>query len=156
VTAVVTAGAAGATDVFSISGEVEGLYPGFHGTIGAQVTNTLDVPIHVHEVSGVATDSSAGCDPATLTIATAKTSLELAPGETGRVPLEVTMRADAGDACQGASFRLHFQGSSLAQDRDRGTLAFTGTDTATLMAAAVVVLAIGIALVRRTRTRSAP
>jgi hypothetical protein len=150
----VTAGTAGAADTFTITGEVDGLYPGFVGTLDTRVTNTLDVRILVDEVSGVVAGSD-GCDPSVLTITTAKTSLTLAPGESGTVPLEVRMRADAGDACQGATFGLRFTGSALAEDRPPRSLAFTGTDAAALAVVALVLVAMGVVLVRRTRAGSA-
>jgi hypothetical protein len=163
VLAVLTAGAAGAADAssttgdtFSITGDVDGVYPGFVGTLAARVTNTLDVSIQVRQVSGVAIDSSGGCDPAMLSITTAKTSLRLAPGETGQVPLAVRMRADADDRCQGASFTVRFDGTSLAQDRPPRALAFTGTEVSGLLAAAAVLLAAGLVVVRRTRTEQSP
>jgi hypothetical protein len=146
-----TAGAAGAADRFTITGEVDGLYPGFLGTLDAQVTNSLVVPVRVDEVSGVVTRSSRDCPAATLSITTAKTSLHLAPAETGRVPLAMSMRADAGDECQGATFTLRFSGTSLAQDRPPRSLAFTGAGTTSLVVLALVVLGIGFAFVRSTR-----
>jgi hypothetical protein len=149
------AGTAGAADTFAVSGEIDDLYPGYEGVLDARVTNTLDVRIHVDEVSGVVTGSD-GCDPSALTITTAKTSLDLAPGETGTVPLEVTMRSDAGDACQGASFSVQFHGSSAAQDRPARALAFTGADATALVGVALVLLVAGVVLVRRAREQDTP
>jgi hypothetical protein len=149
----VAASAAGAADTFTISGEVDGLYPGFRGALDAHVTNTLDVPIHVDEVSGVVIGSDT-CAPSMLTITTAQTSLDLRPGESGTVPLTVSMRADAGGACQGASFTVQFHGSSLAEDRPPRSLAFTGVDAMALAGLAVVLLVTGLGLVRTRNRRS--
>ena len=152
----VTAGAAGAVDTFRITGEVDGLYPGYRGALDAHVTNPLDVPIRVTALSARATASGGGCDPSTLTIDGTLTSLELAPGATGIVPLQVAMSSDAGDACQGASFSVLFRGSSLAQDRPPPSLAFTGDDVAALMVVALVLVGAGFVLVRRARPRVTP
>lgn len=146
VLAVITAGTAGATDTFSISGEIDGLYPGWHGVLEAHVTNTLDVPIRVEQVSGVVDGGSSGCTSSTITIIPTKTSLELAPGESGTVALDTAMRSDAGDECQGVSFPVRFTGTSLAQDRPPPSLAFTGGNIATLLGLALVALGAGFAL----------
>jgi hypothetical protein len=147
-----TMGTAGAADTFSIRGDVDGLYPGFDGTLDTQVTNTLDVPIRVMQVSGapVRVDPAA-CDPTFVAVETTHTSVDLAPGQSGVVPLHITMSAAAPDACQGASFRIVFRGTSLAQDRQDGTLAFTGHRTDVVVICGLTLLFVGLVFVRRGR-----
>jgi hypothetical protein len=145
-------GTAGAADTFLVQGELDGVYPGFDGTLDAKVTNTLDVAIHVEEVSGAPTSTGvSGCDPSELTIATMTTSIDLVPGESATVPMRIRMAANAPDACQGVTFALAFAGTSLAQDRAPGSLAFTGTDVGILVLIGAGLLLVGVAFVRRAR-----
>jgi hypothetical protein len=157
VLAATTAGTASAADTFSIAGEVDGLYPGFDGVLNATVTNSLDVAIHVQRVDTTVTSVDAtGCSAAFFGVDPATTSLDLAPGKSGVVPLTVHMDAAAPDACQGATFALTFQGTSSAQDRAANpsapiALAFTGTRTDVLAMTGITLLVIGILFVRRSR-----
>jgi hypothetical protein len=145
-------GTAGAADTFLVQGELDGVYPGFDGQLDATVTNTLDVAIRVERVSGTPTATGAsGCDPSALTVVTTTTALDLGPGESATVPMRVRMAASAPDECQGATFRLAFSGTSLAQDRTPGALAFTGTDLGSRVLVGAALLVVGVALARRAR-----
>jgi hypothetical protein len=157
VLAVSTAGTAGAADTFSVQGNLDGLYPGFDGTLPTQVVNTLDVAIHVERVSAsAATSDVVGCDPSVLHLTAMDPALDLAPGETGVVPLRTRMSMAAPDACQGAAFTVVFRARALAQDRPPSALAFTGTSTAVLVAAGWLLLLFGIACLMRARRSVRP
>jgi hypothetical protein len=145
-------GTASAADTFLIHGDVDGLYPGFDGILQAQVVNTLDVSIHVHEVSATPTAvNAAGCGLSLVHITSRDTALDLSPGQTALVPLHVRMSATTPDACQGAMFELTFRGTSLAQDRPPSSLAFTGGRTTLLVVSGLTMFVIGCIFVRRTR-----
>jgi hypothetical protein len=145
------ASTAGAVDTFAIQGELDGLYPGFSGVLNATVTNTLDVGIHVTRVdAAVAATNADGCAASSLSITpTMITSFDLAPGQSASVPLAAHMDAAAPDACQGATFALAFEATSLAQDRPPQALAFTGSNTDVLAITGLTMLMIGILFVRR-------
>jgi hypothetical protein len=146
-----TPGTASAADTFRIEGEVDGIYPGFDGVLPALVTNSLDVNVHVTEVSASAASEDPACPDIHVALTTAHPNIDLSPGETTMVPLRIQMTLAAPDACQGVVFDIAFQGTSVADDRTTGALAFTGAPTRAdiLAIVGVSLLALGILFVRR-------
>ena len=152
-----TMGTASAADTFAIHGELNDLYPGFDGTLQARVVNTLDVPIRVQQVSAAPTAvDGAGCDRSMLIITSSDLALDLEPGEAALVPLHARMSADAPDACQNVVFGVDVPGTSLAEDRSAGSLAYTGNRTDVLVVAGLTILLVGTAFARRARSRHLP
>jgi hypothetical protein len=67
--------------------------------------------------------------------------------------MDAASAADTPDACQGAVFALRFRGTSLAQDRPTGSLAYTGSGTDVLVATGLTMVLVGTAVTRRARSR---
>jgi hypothetical protein len=105
-----------AQDGFSIAGEVDGLYPGANATLEARVTNPHPFVIRVISTSATVFDASPACPASMLEIGDSEAIVEVPPGGTGTVPLDVRMSRDAPDACQGATWPLEFTGIAVGTD----------------------------------------
>jgi hypothetical protein len=109
----VSASSARAQDGFAISGEVDGLFPGADVTLDARVTNPHPFAIRVMSTSATVLDASEGCPASMLQVGDSQAPVEVPPGGTGIVPLDVRMSRNAPDACQGVTWPLRFTGTAI-------------------------------------------
>lgn len=114
---IMSAGASqGAPETFTISGEVDELFPGFDGTLPAQVSNPFDQPIRVMSLAGSVSDPAPGCTGSELTVADAAPDFVVADGATMTVPLHVALARSAPAECQGVTFEITFVGTAVGSD----------------------------------------
>jgi len=151
----VTAGALAAPaygqETFTITGAVEGLYPGATATLVAKVTNPHPFAIRVTSV-GATTVSGGACPPTMLTVTGSTTEVVIQPGATGDVPLTVHMDSTADDVCQGATFTLAFNGTAAeAAGASASGMPVTGIAIGGLVATGTALISIGLAVRRRAR-----
>lgn len=102
-----------ALDGFEIAGEIDGLYPGAEATLDARVSNPHPFGILVTSTTVTVLDASPACGASALEIGGLQAAFVVPPGGTGSVPLQVRMRLDAPDACQGATWPLAFVGTAI-------------------------------------------
>ena len=152
-----------------VTGEVDGLYPGAMKTLDARVTNPLPFTIRVTSLGASVGNASPGCLASMLEVDTSTTTVDVAPGATGTVPVRVRMDHSAPDACESVTFPLVFAATAVDTGFEptspngpiqtgSGSLAFTGTDIAKVLAVALALVALGVlargAARRRRRTAS--
>ena len=152
-----------------VTGEVDGLYPGVMKTLDARVTNPQPFTIRVTSVGASVGNASPGCLASMLEVDTSTTTVDVAPGATGTVPVRVRMDHSAPDACESVTFPLVFAATAVDTGFEptspngpiqtgSGSLAFTGTDIAKVLAVALALVALGVlargAARRRRRTAS--
>jgi hypothetical protein len=82
----------------------------------AQVTNPWDIGIEVTSVAVAVEDAGPGCPAAMLRFAPMTATVLVAPQTSGVVPVEVTMAAEATDACRGVSWPLEFTARAVGPD----------------------------------------
>jgi hypothetical protein len=159
-------------DEFTVSGDIDGLYPGAVTMMDAHVTNPWEVAIQVTSVVVDVSDAGPDCPASVLHFAASTGSVDVAPLSHAVVPVEVTMDASAGDACRGASWHLEFTARALGPEGDvrtasgpggstgpssdgPGAFAYTGSEIAAMVALGVALLLIGLLLnwARRHRQR---
>jgi hypothetical protein len=117
--------------VFVISGNVDGLYPGAQATLALRVHNPLDRSISVRTITIVADNANSGCAASKLAAGAGPTPLNsvytitLSPplvipkGQTVNGPqVPITLLKTAPDACQNATFLLHYGGTAVRADDD--------------------------------------
>ena len=148
----VDVGTARAADVepFSISGEIDGLYPGFVGTIPVVLRSESSRPLRVTQVRVRVSEAGPGCPATMLSVADTDLHLVLQPNGQTVVPMEVRMARTAPDSCRGATFALAFTG--VGDDiGEPSTLPRTGIDAvglamlgAALVAGGLIALRIGV------------
>jgi hypothetical protein len=96
--------------VFSISGDVAGLFPGAAVLLPLKVTNLKRFSITVTSIVTVVEKASASCSASTVQVAPFTGTLHLPPKGTATTTVVVMMHDDAPDACQGVHFAFHYQG----------------------------------------------
>jgi hypothetical protein len=144
-----------AEDGYEIAGEIDGLYPGAQATLEAQVTNPHAFAIRVISTTVTVLDASPACPASMLEIGDSQATVEIPPGETRTVPLDVRMSLSAPNACQGATWPLQFTGTAVGT----GASGLPGTsmiDPRSLSALVIIggaLLAVGILTVGRDRRR---
>lgn len=140
-----------ADDGFTISGEVDGLYPGVRATLEARVTNPHPFSIVVTSVTAVAADARASCPASMLEIEGTAEPVEVPARETAVVLLAVRMDRDAPDACQGATWPLTFRGQAFGDDGSGlpNTMVRPSGVLIGLVAIGTGLIGLGILLVRR-------
>jgi len=117
--------------VFVISGNVDGLYPGAAATLPLRVHNPLHRAISVNTITIVADNANAGCAASYLAAGSGPAPLNslytitLSPplviprGQTVDGPqVPITLLKTAPDACQNATFLLHYGGTASRADGD--------------------------------------
>lgn len=98
---------------FSIAGDVGGLFPGAVKPLSLLVSNPFPDPIRVVSLSTtVGTPDRAGCTATVLTVSGLGSPVDIPPGQSRPVGVDVTMAATAPDACQGARFPLTYSGTA--------------------------------------------
>jgi hypothetical protein len=96
---------------FLISGFVTGLYPGQTKPLVLKVRNPFSSPLTVTEIRIKVTQTNhAGCPATDLTATNFSGALLVPPGGQATTTVSVTMSGDAANACQGARFRMKYQG----------------------------------------------
>lgn len=144
-----------AQDTFGITGEVTGLYPGADATLDVRITNPQPFWIRVTSVAVRARDAGPGCPASMLELRDLHTVVNIPPGATGRLPLEIRMDAGAPDACQGASWTLEFTGSAVAPGANGlpSTSMSAARDVGVLVASVALFAAAGLLAGLRRRKR---
>jgi hypothetical protein len=140
---------------FEIAGEVDGLFPGADMTLDAEVTNPYPFAIRVISTTVTVLDASPACPASMLEIGDSHATVEVPPGGTGTVPLDVRMSLNAPDACQGATWPLEFTGTAVgtATSGLPGTSVIDPRDLAALVVIGAAMLAAGIVAISRDRRR---
>jgi hypothetical protein len=133
----------------TVQGEIDGLYPGFTGTLHAIVSNGFDRPVRVTQLDTTVLDARQSCPASMITVSRAAAEFEVAAGATATTPVTVHMDFAAPDACQGATWPLHFA-ASLVEVEGSG-LAGTGFDAGTMVIFGLALLAFGAITVRVAR-----
>lgn len=115
--------AAGQSQVFYISGNVSGLYPGSSSTLNLSVQNPLGSPMTINTITIVA-GSPPGCPSSNLVVAvtppwtlnntyTINLALYVPANSTVAGPsVPISLASGASDACSGASFPLMYGGTA--------------------------------------------
>jgi len=117
--------------VFVISGNLAGLYPGGSATLTLRVHNPLHKSIRVDTITIISGPANSGCPASNLAAGTGLTALNslytitLSPplvvpgGQSADGPqVSITLLKGAPDACQSATFLLLYGGSATAADGD--------------------------------------
>jgi len=99
--------------LFRVRGKVTGLFPGRRITLRARLRNPYDFPIVARRVRATVTSPVPGCPKTAVKVRRWKGRRLLRPHAARRVPLRVTMRRAAPDACQGVRFTLSFTGKAV-------------------------------------------
>jgi hypothetical protein len=118
-------------EVFVISGNVDGLFPGGTAALPLRIHNPLTSSIRVDTLTLIAGAANAGCAPANLAAGpglaplnnvytiTLSPPLVIPKGRTvGGPQLPITLRPSAPDACQNATFPLVYGGTAVRADDD--------------------------------------
>jgi hypothetical protein len=116
--------AAGQSQVFYISGNVSGLYPGSASTLNLFVQNPLGQPMTVNTITLVAGNANSSCPASMLVVATnppvplntsytINVSLSIPANTTLAGPVvPVSLATGAPDACAGTAFPLVYGGTA--------------------------------------------
>ena len=98
---------------FSITGKVEGLYPGGHVPLAVRIKNPYSSALRVRSISIRIDPSGHPCPVGNLRITPFRGSL-LVPRHASRtLDLDATLRLGAPLACQGVVFPLRFYGRAV-------------------------------------------
>lgn len=104
----------GHEDRFSISGGVNGLYPGASLPLVLTITNPAAFPIVVTSVStSVGSPAATGCASTNLTVTQFSGRLSVPARSAATLTLTATLSHAAPDACQGAVFPLTYSGTAV-------------------------------------------
>lgn len=99
---------------FTISGAVDGVFPGRTSQLRLTVRNTTERKrLRVVSLTVAVGDAAPGCDAGQLTIGPFSGSIKLRRRQAKTVTLPATLARNAPDACQGASFPLTFGGRAV-------------------------------------------
>jgi len=160
--------AAAAGPDFTLSGSVDGLYPGSTVELAVVVQNPQPFRLEVNTADVSVGDASSACNAANLVAQGFAGSVEVNPNATAAVPVELHLLDTAPDSCQGAAFPLTFRATGLLDAPSPspagpfGMLPFTGLGSATSLLAAggLCLLLVGLALLSgshaRRRRRTVP
>lgn len=108
---------------FTITGTVDGLYPGGSRTLELVVTNPAPFAVVVGELSVDVDDAGPDCLESQLTVPPLVEPVTVPASGTATVRLPATLGETAPDACQGATFPLTYQGTaSRQQQRSAGAM----------------------------------
>ncbi len=144
-----------AQDAFAITGAVDGLYPGADMTLDVRITNPHPFWIRVTSVAVTARDAGPACPASVLELRDSQAAVDIPPGATGRLPLEIRMDPGAPDACQGATWTLEFTGNAVAAGASGlpSTSMRTARDLGLLVASVALFAAAGLLASLRRRKR---
>lgn len=149
---------------FTVTGEVDGLFPGSSAALPVLITNPQAFAIHVTSSGVTVGDANPACPATLLTVDGATTmSGDVAPGATATIPLVIQVDRATPDACQGATWQLQFLATATdtgagaatsAAGPSRSSLAFTGTTISALVGVALALVLVGAAIRRAVRRRA--
>jgi hypothetical protein len=100
-------------DSFSISGGVAGLYPGAVLPLELTVRNRWDFTIRVRTIVVTVTGAASSCATGVLSVSSFSGGVFVHPGQSVEETVWATMAPSAPNACQGASFTLHYNGTAV-------------------------------------------
>ena len=102
---------------FRITGRVVGLHPGMHKMLLLRLKNLNPTPIRVVSVRVRVRSTAAACPSNVVHVGRLKrrANVTVKARRVRKVSLPVSMLISAPDACQGARFRLRYQGKALKQ-----------------------------------------
>ena len=95
---------------FKLSGHVTGLYPGQRKRLVIVVRNRGSRPLRVRAVTTRVRDAGGACKARNLRVTAFHGALRVAGHGWRSLVVRASMRADSPTACQGAVFRLAFDG----------------------------------------------
>lgn len=95
---------------FSLAGHVDGLLPGEHRLLVITTRNRGRTPLLVRSIVTKVHDASPKCTGGNLHVARFRGRLRLKSRGSRRIVVSVWMSPASPSACQGATFRLSFQG----------------------------------------------
>jgi hypothetical protein len=95
---------------FTLSGHVSGILPGEQRQLAITARNRGRTPLLVRSVVTHVHDPSTACSGANLQVSKFRGRLRLGARESRRIVVSVSMSTASPSACQGAVFRLSFQG----------------------------------------------
>jgi len=107
-----TSRARGGGHGFTISGHIKKLYPGKSTKLVTTVRNPNGAPIRVKSIKAKVT-GVAGCTADRLKIKPFKGNRYVGPGHTLKVKLQIKLRPNAPNGCQGARLRLTYIGKAM-------------------------------------------
>ncbi len=160
------AAAHAADEQFTLTTAYSGLYPNADVSVPVTVHNPHGYELAVHAAGVTVGDAGPACPAANLEASSFAGDVVAPPHGDATIPIRMHMPASAPDACQGATFPLHFtaSGEPLGPDADgsgsasTGGFAFTGAEswTMTLVGAAALVAGLALIGVRRRRPSGTP
>lgn len=105
-------GAAGpyTATMFTISGNVRGLYPSKTRSLVLTVTNRLRSSITVRSITTSVSNATASCTSGNVAVTKFSGSLVVAAGKTAETTVYATMAKSAPNVCQGKKFPFHYAG----------------------------------------------
>ena len=95
---------------FTLSGHVSGILPGEQRQLVITARNRGRTPLLVRSVVTHVHDPSTACSGENLQVSKFRGRLRLGARESRRIAVSVSMSTATPSACQGAVFRLSFQG----------------------------------------------
>jgi hypothetical protein len=101
------------TSGLRVVGHVDGLYPGAQAKLAAKVKNPNAFPVVLRSLRAKVMTAAPGCGPESLSVGRYRGHRTIAAHRARRVLLGVEMVADAGGACQGATFPLRFMAKAV-------------------------------------------
>lgn len=100
----------------TVSGDIDGLFPGADLTIPVRITNPYRFAIRVASVDVDVANASPSCPGSVLTTGTPLVGSSIAGAGSAVIEVPVAMSSGAPDACQGAVFALSYTATAT---RDR-------------------------------------
>ena len=107
--------AAASVQRFNLSGSVDGLFPGFSGSVDVLVTNPQRKTLTVTRVVAKVSSPSVGCPASSVTVGAFEGSLKIKRKRSDHVALPIAMSPSAPDACQSLTFVLKYTGTGRYQ-----------------------------------------
>jgi hypothetical protein len=146
--------AAAAGSDFTLTGSVDGLYPGRTMDLAVVVQNVQPFRLTVNTADVGVGDASSACHASNLVAQGFAGAVVVAPNRTATVPVKLQLLDTAPDSCQAASFPLTFHATGLLDAPTRrptghaGMLAFTGLGWAAsaMAVGGLVLLIVGLGI----------
>jgi hypothetical protein len=175
---ILATGAASKGKPFSITGDVDDLYPGLRTLLNVQIANPNNSPLTVRSIDVAVEDSDViGCGPEWISPGRDVRISALVPAKsTAHLSFPVRMLGNAPVACQGATWTLAFTGGGTVpggqdppgggpnyddpaasddQDVNGSLLPFTGFNIIMIAGLALASILIGVVFVTRRRSGDA-
>ena len=97
---------------FTLSGDVDGLYPGVPSELSIRIDNPQNVDLVVTKLTVTAGDADATCRGGNLTIGNPKLPIVVRKKGQAVATVNATLAPGAPDSCQGALFPLTYVGTA--------------------------------------------